>query len=134
MIDAGLFRKLLAECSPETHIILVGDVDQLGPIAPVRPFADLIESGVIPVTKLDRVFRFVEGGAIAAAAKAINTGDVSTIMAILMDRNLNSSRVMTYGSSAGGVEALSARARDAPMEKAIRQTYEIRTHKRSFDG
>jgi exodeoxyribonuclease V alpha subunit len=80
IIDTYLFQKLLDECSPLTRIILVGDVDQLGPIVPGQPFADMIASGLFPVTRLDRVFRFAEGGAIAEVARAINTGDVSKVI------------------------------------------------------
>jgi exodeoxyribonuclease V alpha subunit len=84
-----LKRKLLEECSPNTRVILVGDSDQLGPINAGRPFADMIESAEaaraeghsgFPVTRLDRIFRFAEGGAIAVAAQAINSGDVSCIV------------------------------------------------------
>jgi exodeoxyribonuclease V alpha subunit len=74
MIDIWLLRKLLKECSANTHIVLLGDVDQLGPISAGQPFADMIASGTVPVTRLDRVFRFAEGGEISAAAKAINMG------------------------------------------------------------
>ena len=80
MIDIWLLRKLLKECSAKTHIVLLGDVDQLGPISAGQPFADIIASGTIPVTRLDRVFRFAEGGEISAAAKAINMGTVSPLL------------------------------------------------------
>ena len=40
----------------------------------------MIASGTIPVTRLDRVFRFAEGGEISAAAKAINKGAVSSLL------------------------------------------------------
>jgi exodeoxyribonuclease V alpha subunit len=80
MIDTYHFQKLLDECSPSTRIVLVGDIDQLGPIAAGQPFADLIASELFPVTRLDRVFRFAEGGAIAEAARAINHGDVDAIV------------------------------------------------------
>jgi exodeoxyribonuclease V alpha subunit len=62
MIDIWLLRKLLKECSARTHIVFLGDVDQLGPISAGQPFADMIASDTIPVTRLDRVFRFAEGG------------------------------------------------------------------------
>jgi exodeoxyribonuclease V alpha subunit len=80
MIDTWLFQKVLEECAPHTRIVLVGDVDQLGPIAAGQPFADLIASELFPVTRLDRIFRFAEGGAIAEAARLINSGDVEPIV------------------------------------------------------
>jgi ATP-dependent exoDNAse (exonuclease V) alpha subunit len=42
MIDIWLLRKLLKECSAKTHIVLLGDADQLGPISAGQPFADMI--------------------------------------------------------------------------------------------
>ena len=80
MIDTYHFQKLLDECSPSTRIVLVGDIDQLVPIAAGQPFADLIAGELFPVTRLDRVFRFAEGGAIAEAARAINHDDVNAIV------------------------------------------------------
>jgi hypothetical protein len=40
----------------------------------------LIESEKVPVTRLDQVFRFAEGGAIAVAARAMNCGDVNVLI------------------------------------------------------
>jgi exodeoxyribonuclease V alpha subunit len=80
MIDILLMLKLVEECSPHTRIIFVGDVDQLGPINAGHPFADLITSESFPVTRLNQIFRYTEGGAIAEAAQAINSGDGSCIM------------------------------------------------------
>jgi exodeoxyribonuclease V alpha subunit len=78
---------------PETHIVLIGDVDQLGPIGARQPFADMIESGMVPVTRLDEVFRFKEGGEISQAAKAVNSGDVGPTLSGACEASLSPDNV-----------------------------------------
>lgn len=58
-----------------TRIVFVGDIDQLPPVSQGEFFADLINSGTIPVTRLDRNFRQEAGNTIIDAAYAINGGD-----------------------------------------------------------
>ena len=41
----------------KTRLVLVGDVDQLPPVGPGKPFADLIASGHVPVARLTEVHR-----------------------------------------------------------------------------
>ena len=71
MVDTRLMSKLLYALAPSARLILVGDVDQLPSVGPGRVFGDLIESGVIPATRLVKNHRQSGGGNISANTKAI---------------------------------------------------------------
>ena len=71
MMDTRLASRLLYALEPAARLILVGDVDQLPSVGPGRVFADLIESGVIPVTRLVKNHRQAGGGSIQANTRAI---------------------------------------------------------------
>ena len=45
MLDVRLAEALLGAVGPRTHVLLVGDVDQLAPVGPGRVLEDLIASG-----------------------------------------------------------------------------------------
>ncbi|HDR9103509.1 TPA: AAA family ATPase [Burkholderia vietnamiensis] len=72
MDDTELMAATLNAAANNCRIIIVGDVDQLASVGPGQVLRDLIRSGVVPVTRLTHGFRF--GGAIKAAARAINAG------------------------------------------------------------
>jgi exodeoxyribonuclease V alpha subunit len=72
MDDTELMAATLNAAGNNCRIIIVGDVDQLASVGPGQVLRDLIRSGVVPVTRLTHGFRF--GGAIKAAARAINAG------------------------------------------------------------
>lgn len=57
MIDVHLFATLLDSLSPDAHIILVGDADQLPSVGAGLVFRDLIDSGKVETVILDEVFR-----------------------------------------------------------------------------
>lgn len=71
MVDTWLMSKLLYALAPSVRLILVGDVDQFPSVGPGRVFGDLIESGVLPVTRLVKNHRQSGGGSISANTKAI---------------------------------------------------------------
>lgn len=58
----------------DAHVILIGDADQLASVGPGRVLGDLIDSGVVPVTRLIEIRRQAEGSAIAAGAQSIREG------------------------------------------------------------
>lgn len=74
MDDTELMAASLAAASNDCRIIIVGDVDQLASVGPGQVLRDLIRSGVIPVTRLTKGFRF--SGGIATAARMVNRGTV----------------------------------------------------------
>jgi exodeoxyribonuclease V alpha subunit len=75
MLDIMLASSLLGALRPTSSIVLVGDVDQLPPVGPGSFLGDVIESGQVPVERLNRIFRQDEGGAIIENAHRINNGE-----------------------------------------------------------
>ncbi|MBK8295600.1 MAG: AAA family ATPase [Solirubrobacterales bacterium] len=74
MINLHMAEMLLGGLGLGTHIVLVGDADQLPPVGAGKPFADLIESGVVPVTRLTHIFRQAARSMITTAAHEVNQG------------------------------------------------------------
>jgi len=74
MINLHMAEVLLSGLGVNTHIVLVGDADQLPPVGAGKPFADLIESGIVPVTRLTHIFRQAARSMITTAAHEINQG------------------------------------------------------------
>jgi len=74
MSDTDLSAVVLGAAANFCRVVLVGDVDQLASVGPGQVLRDLINSGVVPVTRLTQGFRF--SGGIAEAALAINRGEV----------------------------------------------------------
>jgi exodeoxyribonuclease V alpha subunit len=75
MLSVRLAHALLDAVGPSTHVLLVGDVDQLAPVGPGRVLEDLIDSGAVPVTRLTEIFRQAARSMIVRAAHAMNAGD-----------------------------------------------------------
>jgi exodeoxyribonuclease V alpha subunit len=75
MLDVRLAAALLEAVGPRTHVLLVGDVDQLAPVGPGRVLEDLIASGVAPATRLTEVFRQAARSLIIRAAHRVNRGE-----------------------------------------------------------
>ncbi len=75
MLDVRLAAALLEAVGPRTHVLLVGDVDQLAPVGPGRVLEDLIASGTAPATRLTEVFRQAARSLIIRAAHAFNRGE-----------------------------------------------------------
>jgi exodeoxyribonuclease V alpha subunit len=57
MVDLALMDHLLRAVDPHSHLILIGDVDQLPSVGPGSVLRDLIDSGVVPKVVLRRIFR-----------------------------------------------------------------------------
>jgi exodeoxyribonuclease V alpha subunit len=57
MVDIVLMDHLLRALDPRSHLVLIGDVDQLPSVGPGGVLRDLIESGVVPTVVLRRIFR-----------------------------------------------------------------------------
>jgi exodeoxyribonuclease V alpha subunit len=74
MLSVRLAQSLLDAVGPRTHVLLVGDVDQLAPVGPGRVLEDLIDSGAVPTTRLTEIFRQAARSMIVRAAHAINQG------------------------------------------------------------
>ena len=74
MLDVRLAGRLFDAVGAGTHVLLVGDVDQLPPVGPGQPFADLIAGRAVPYTRLQTIHRQAQGSAIIRAAHEINHG------------------------------------------------------------
>lgn len=74
MIDIELFGDFINAVSNGTRLIMVGDIDQLPPVGAGYVFRDLIDSGIVPVVKLNKVFRQADGSSIKINAATIRDG------------------------------------------------------------
>ncbi|NJD03962.1 MAG: ATP-dependent RecD-like DNA helicase [Ruminiclostridium sp.] len=75
MVDIILMYNLLKAVSDNTIVILVGDVDQLPSVGAGNVLKDIIDSGIVSVIKLTRIFRQAQGSAIITNAHKINKGE-----------------------------------------------------------
>ena len=79
MVDVMLMYNLLKATASETVVILVGDVDQLPSVGAGNVLKDIIDSGVVNVIRLTRIFRQALGSAIVTNAHKINKGDMPNL-------------------------------------------------------
>jgi len=79
MIDIILMSHLLRALPPQSHLVLVGDADQLPSVGPGNVLGDIIASGQAPVTLLDVIFRQSSRSNIVDWAHTINAGRVPPI-------------------------------------------------------
>ena len=80
MVDLSLMHALLQAIVPGTHLILVGDENQLPSVGAGNVLKDMIRSGCVPVVALNKIFRQEAGSSIVENAHKINKGEP-----ILMD-------------------------------------------------
>jgi exodeoxyribonuclease V alpha subunit len=74
MLNLRLIEVLLGGLAESTHVVFVGDADQLPPIGAGKPFEDLIAAGIVPVVRLTQIFRQAARSMITTAAHEINQG------------------------------------------------------------
>jgi exodeoxyribonuclease V alpha subunit len=74
MVDAQLFRAVLAALRPEARLVLVGDVDQLPSVGAGAVLADVIASEAATVIRLTEIFRQAAESKIVVSAHEINSG------------------------------------------------------------
>ena len=79
MIDLLLMYNLLKAVPEHMTVILIGDVDQLPSIGAGNVLRDIISSDVIPVIKLERIFRQAQNSRIITNAHKINKGEFPDI-------------------------------------------------------
>ncbi len=79
MVDIQLAHQLLSAIRPGARLVIVGDVDQLPSIGPGTVLRDIIDSGAVPVVRLDQIFRQVSGSGIIENAHKINRGEFPLI-------------------------------------------------------
>ena len=74
MINILLLNSLLKAVPIDMKVIFIGDVDQLPCIGPGNVLLDMIKSEIIPVVKLDKIFRQAASSKIITTAHDINKG------------------------------------------------------------
>lgn len=74
MANLELMVTLFRAVAGHTHVVLVGDADQLAPVGAGKPFAELVSSGAVPTTRLTHIFRQAAGSMIVQGAHAIRRG------------------------------------------------------------
>jgi exodeoxyribonuclease V alpha subunit len=75
MLSLRLADALFRAVGPRTHVLLVGDADQLPPVGAGRVLDDLLESEAVPAVRLTEIFRQARRSLIVRAAHAINHGE-----------------------------------------------------------
>ncbi len=76
MLDLILTHHLLKAVHPASHLLLVGDVDQLPSVGAGNVLQDIIESGAVAVVRLTEIFRQSPGSYIVTNAHRINRGQM----------------------------------------------------------
>lgn len=76
MVSIELLHRLLQAVRPSTHIIFVGDPNQLACIGGGNPLRDMIASRQIPVVTLHQPFRQLGGNAIIEFAHEVISSEI----------------------------------------------------------
>lgn len=74
MLDLALAYQLIKAIHPGTHLLFVGDADQLPSVGAGDVLRDLIKSGQAPVSRLSAIFRQAADSQIITNAHRINQG------------------------------------------------------------
>ena len=76
MVDLLLANKLAKALAPGTHLLLVGDVDQLPSVGAGTVLRDLLAEGTgIPHVRLTRIFRQAQQSGVVVNAHRVNHGE-----------------------------------------------------------
>ncbi len=79
MIDAVLMHHLMKAVPLDAAFVLVGDVNQLPSVGAGSVLRDVIESSLVPVIKLDKIFRQAKESMIVVNAHRINSGRMPVV-------------------------------------------------------
>lgn len=74
MLDMRVAERLISGMGPKSHLVLVGDPNQLPPVGAGSVLLDLIESDKTPSTHLTQVFRQAQGSLLVLNANRIKDG------------------------------------------------------------
>jgi exodeoxyribonuclease V alpha subunit len=76
MLDLMLAHHLMKALQPGTHLLLVGDIDQLPSVGAGDVLRDIIASGKVPTSRLEAIFRQAAHSQIITNAHRINRGEM----------------------------------------------------------
>jgi len=79
MCDVVLTQQLLKKINNGTRVVIVGDIDQLPSVGAGNVLSDIIESGIVPVMRLQEIYRQSEHSSIVTSAHAINRGEMPAL-------------------------------------------------------
>ncbi len=82
MCDTWLASRLVAAVESGSHLLLVGDADQLPSVGPGDVARDLVRAEVVPVTTLTEVHRQAAGSRIVGLATELLAGEVGPLSPI----------------------------------------------------
>ncbi|MGP3959565.1 SF1B family DNA helicase RecD2 [Nonomuraea sp. 3N208] len=74
MLDLLLANKLVKAVAPGTHLLFVGDVDQLPSVGAGEVLKDLLAAADVPRVRLTQVFRQAQESGVVVNAHRVNTG------------------------------------------------------------
>jgi len=87
MVDIFLMYHLLKAVPPPARLILVGDVHQLPAVGPGNVLKDLMDSGVVPVTRLTQIYRQAQQSLIVVNAHRVNQGSFPELAGLEDDKD-----------------------------------------------
>ena len=76
MIDTILMYNLLKAIPNEMAVIMIGDADQLPSVNAGNVLNDIINSEVLPVIRLNKIYRQAESSKIITNSHKINSGEM----------------------------------------------------------
>lgn len=76
MLSLDLADALFKAIGPGTHVLLVGDIDQLPPVGVGKVLEDLIRCERVPLVRLREIFRQAQRSMIICNAHRINSGEL----------------------------------------------------------
>ena len=79
MVDTFIFESVMRALPLGCRIVLVGDSDQLPSVGPGNVLGDLIDSGIIPVVRLNEIFRQAQQSLIVTNAHKIVNGEMPVL-------------------------------------------------------
>lgn len=138
MVDSYLFSTLINNVSERTTVLLVGDVDQLPSVGSGAILRDLIESDVVPTTRLKKVFRQAESSPIVSNAYKLNRGESVSTMAFekksqmlfydLGNESIIQDKIVNTVAHIATKRPLSDIAVLTPMRKGMLGVHELNKH------
>jgi exodeoxyribonuclease V alpha subunit len=124
MKDINLAAALLRATPHDSQIIFIGDSDQLEPVGPGNFFKDIINSGVVPIFRLSKIFRQGKESLIIKYAHSINSGEIPNI-----DSPLLNSNVWSNGSDCifidSGLPEAGSNKKDYPNWSSLRYDLDV---------
>lgn len=79
MVDISLFHSFLKALANGTRLIMVGDVDQLPSVGPGNVLRDIVDSQIVPVIRLNEIFRQAGRSSIVTNAHFVNSGKMPVL-------------------------------------------------------